>query len=210
MTNPDFEKASRYILTRLAQELSPTLTYHSLFHTRDDVLPAATRLGLAANLSAEELLLLKTAALFHDSGFLIAYDNHEQHSIRIAREKLPEFGYTAEQIEVIAETIAATKMPQRPHTFLQQLLCDADLDLLGREDFFELNHRLHDELQRLSKAPTTAQTWLADQIRFLENHSFFTGPAHDLRDAGKSRNLARIRSRLSSLNGSGSHSILLP
>jgi len=204
LTTPDFESASRYILTRLERELSPSLTYHSLSHTRDDVLPAAVRLGRAAHLSDENLLLLKTAAAFHDCGFLIAYDNHEQHSIRLAREKLPDFGYSAAQIDVIAETIAATRLPQRPHTLLQQLICDADLDLLGRDDFIELNRRLHEELMRVSKTPPPSpQVWLTGQVRFLENHSFFTGPAREFRDAGKSRNLARIRASLNSLNGSG-------
>ncbi len=168
------------------------------------MLPAAVRLGQAAHLSDENLLLLKTAAVFHDSGFLLAYDNHEQHSIRLAREKLPDFGYSAAQIDVVAETIAATRLPQRPHTLLQQLMCDADLDLLGRDDFIELNRRLHEELMRISKTPPPSpQVWLTSQIRFLENHSFFTRPAHESRDAGKSRNLARIRASLNSLNGSG-------
>lgn len=210
LTTPDFEQASDYILTRLAQELSPLLTYHSLSHTRDDVLPAAVRLGKAANLTDEELLLLKTAAVFHDSGFLISYDNHEQYSIRIAREMLPEFGYSPAQIDIITETIAATKMPQRPRTLLQQLMCDADLDLLGREDFIELNHRLQEEVRHITKMARTPQAWLADQIKFLEGHAFFTSQAHDSRDAGKLVNLSRIRSSLSSLNGSGSQGILLP
>lgn len=168
------------------------------------MLPAAVRLGRAARLSDENLLLLKTAAVFHDSGFLFSYDNHEQHSIHLAREKLPDFGYSAAEIDIVAETIAATRLPQRPHTLLQQLMCDADLDLLGRDDFIELNRRLHEELMRVSKMPPPSpQVWLTSQIRFLENHSFFTGPAHESRDAGKSRNLARIRSSLNSLNGSG-------
>jgi uncharacterized protein len=181
-----------------------------LFHTRDDVLPAAIRLGLAANLSDEELLLLKTAAVFHDAGFLVSYDDHEEHSIQIAREVLPNFGYSPAQIDIIADTIAATKMPQRPRNFLQQLMCDADLDLLGREDFIELNLRLREEVRRISKIPPTDHAWLANQVKFMEDHAFFTRPAHEARDAGKSRNLARIRSHLISPNGSGSHGSLHP
>lgn len=210
MTTPDFENASHYILMRLAQELSPALTYHSLFHTRDDVLPAATRLGLAANLSEEDLLLLKTAAVYHDAGFLVSYEDHEDHSIQIAREVLPGFDYSPAQIDIIAETIAATKMPQRPHNFLQQLMCDADLDLLGREDFIELNLRLREEVRCISKIPPTDYAWLTTQIKFLEDHAFFTQPANETREAGKSRNLARIRSHLISLNGSGSNGSLHP
>lgn len=201
MVIPDYEGASSYILARLGRELSPSLTYHSLSHTRDDVLPAAVRLGQAVHLSDENLLLLKTAAVFHDSGFLVSYDNHEQYSINLAREKLPEFGYSPEQIDTIAETIAATRLPQRPRNLLQQLMCDADLDTLGREDFPELNRRLQEEHQRILKSPPNPQVWLANQVRFLEDHSFFTRAAHEFRDAGKAQNLARIRSRLNSFNG---------
>ena len=35
----DYERAKQYALGRLAGELSPHLAYHSLRHTRDDVLP---------------------------------------------------------------------------------------------------------------------------------------------------------------------------
>ena len=39
----------------------------------------------------------------------------------------------------------ATKMPQRPKNLLQQIICDADLDYLGRNDFFILSEKLHKE-----------------------------------------------------------------
>ena len=33
----------------------------------------------------------------------------------------------------------ATKIPQTPLTKLEEIICDADLDYLGREDFFEIS-----------------------------------------------------------------------
>jgi uncharacterized protein len=47
MTEPDFEGARTYALMRLAQELPETVTYHSVHHTRDDVVPTVERLALA-------------------------------------------------------------------------------------------------------------------------------------------------------------------
>jgi uncharacterized protein len=207
---PNFEQAKHYVFERLARELSPDLTYHSLQHTRDDVLPAAIRLGRASAVSPEDCLVLTTAALFHDTGFLLAYDEHEQRSINVARAALPGFGYSADQIQTIAELIAATKMPQRPNGKLQQLLCDADLDLLGRDDFMRLNRVLLDEVRRYSVEPITEEAWLRDQTRFLENHKFFTPAAVKLRGAGQAHNLSLMRAALASLNGSGANSDGIP
>ena len=200
---PDFEKASRYIFARLARELSPYLTYHSFFHTKDDVLPAAIRLGRASAIGPENCLLLETAALYHDSGFLLSYNDHEQYSILIARETLPDFGYSAEQIESVAELIAATRMPQRPNGLLQELLCDADLDLLGRDDFMSLNRKLLQEISHYSGRAVKEEDWLASQTIFLTNHHFFTPAARELRSSGKWRNIAHMRAAMHSANGSG-------
>lgn len=200
---PDFEQAKRYVIHRLSRDLSPHLTYHSLQHTRDDVLPAAARLGRAVGLGDEEFLVVITAALFHDTGFLLTYEDHERESIAIAHDVLPGFGYSHSQIERIAELIAATQMPQRPHGLLQELLCDADLDLLGREDFRRLNTALLGEVRHYTSPTLTEQTWLRGQTRFLEEHEFFTPAARTLRASGKARNLALMRAALASLNGHG-------
>ncbi len=199
---PDFIRVCRHVHARLAHELSPKLTYHSLAHTWRDVLPAASRLARAMGLGEDDCLVLLTAALFHDTGFLLSYENHEQHSIRIARETLPGFGYSAEQIDAVAEVIGATKMPQRPKGLLQQIICDADLDLLGREDFLPLNRKLLGEVLHFSPHRASYKDWLRNQMRFLEEHRFFTAAAEELRGPGKTRNMALIRAELASGNGS--------
>jgi len=198
----DYEQAKAYALGRLADELSPRLTYHSLRHTRDDVLPAAVRLAYDTGVNGDALLCLATAALFHDIGFLVAYDNHEAHGIALARVALPGFGYSADQLDIIAALIAATKMPQRPASPLAELLCDADLDVLGREDFWEINRLLLTETKHQSGRPIDEAQWLAGQLRFLEEHVYFSAAAHALRDDGKARNVNRMRHMLHSLNGS--------
>lgn len=198
----DYERAKAYALGRLAGELSPHLTYHSLRHTRDDVLPAAVRLAQATGVNGDALLCLATAALFHDIGFLVAYDEHEAHGIALARAALPEFGYSAAQLDTITELIAATRMPQQPTSALAELLCDADLDVLGREDFWEINRLLLAETEHQLGRPIDEAEWLAGQLRFLEEHVYFSAGAHELRDSGKARNVTRMRLAFHSLNGS--------
>jgi uncharacterized protein len=200
---PDLERAKTYVFDRLGHELSSQLTYHSLHHTRDDVLPAAIHLGQQSGLDDALLLLLATAALYHDTGFIYHYHNHEDESIAIAQATLPEFGYDGEQIRQIAGMIAATKMPQRPRTKLDELLCDADLDLLGRKDFWRLNRNLLIETRRYIEPTLSEAKWLKEQCVFLADHSYFSGAAHLLRDEGKIFNLTMMRQALVSLNGDG-------
>ncbi len=201
----DYERAKQYALGRLAGELSPHLAYHSLRHTRDDVLPAVLRLAQASGVNGDALLCLATAALFHDIGFLVDYDDHEAHGITVARAALPTFGYSTAQLDVIAELITATRMPQRPTSPLAELLCDADLDVLGRADFWDVNRLLLAETEHHRGRIIGEAEWLATQLRFLEEHVYFSGVARILRDTGKVQNVSLMRHALHGLNGSGVH-----
>jgi len=209
MKLPDWERARQYVFGRLEKELSPELTYHSLRHTRDDVLPAAERLAAAAKVDGEDLLLLRTAALYHDIGFVERIYLNEPIAVRIAAETLPDFGYTPAQIAVVSDIIMATRLPQDPHTFLEELMADADLDSLGREDYFEVSHLLY--LERLAQGmQMTAEQWCEIQLIFLTDHSYFTSVARSLRDAGKQNNIAVLKRRLSEYRHPESHDVPAP
>lgn len=187
----DIEHARRYILTRLDGELPASLTYHCPNHTRD-VVAASLRIGLSEGLGGDELVLLETAALFHDSGFLFAYHNHEEKSCEVAREFLPGFGYTSSAIDVICTAIMATKIPQSPASLLAQVLCDADLDYLGSDRFYPVGHSLFEEFMRYGIL-SDEKAWNRMQVRFLEGHAYFTATALRERNPGKQRHLAEVR-----------------
>ena len=193
--SPDLARAAAYALTRLSRELPADLCYHSVAHTRDDVLPAAERLAAQEGLGAEELLLLKTAALFHDLGFLERVQQHEEASIAIAREVLPGFGYAPAQVEAVAQLIRATILPQSAETPLEQLLADADLDVLGSADFFEKSALLRRERTALGER-FSDEAWHRSQLAFLKRHCYFTPAARHLREAGKQRNIAGLEQLL--------------
>ena len=205
MKQPDFELARQYALARLENELDPRLSYHSLAHTRDDVLPAVTRLALLAGIGVEERLLLETAALYHDIGYVESRFEHESISARLAAAALPAFGFSQSQVATITDLILATKVPQSPKTYLGALLCDADLDSLGREDFFTLSKRLHRELGAYGQSLTIPE-WYSNQLQFLQNHAYLTPAAAQLRGAGKRKNIAAVKKRLEKLSSSPSRS----
>jgi uncharacterized protein len=188
MTSPDYEEAKRYALGRLKQELSPLLYYHSLRHTQDDVLPAIDRLALMEGIAGEPLMLLRTAGAYHDIGFIERYTENEEIAVRIARETLPDFAFSSEQIDVICGIIMATKLPQSPRTRLEQIIADADLDVLGRADYFVWNRALRDELAVYGSVVPDVD-WYPQQLQFIQAHRYFTASAHQLRDPQKQRNL---------------------
>jgi uncharacterized protein len=198
MKQPDWESANHYILERLERELPPDLFYHSLQHTRDDVLPAAERLSHMSALSSDETLLVRTAALYHDIGFIEQYSQNEQIAVRIASETLPQFGYSPDQIQRIGAIILATQLPQNPTNLLEEIICDADLDSLGRDDFFTTSHRLRQELQARGNSLSLAE-WYRIQLRFLHGHNYFTAAARALRQAGKQQNIEELKRRLENL-----------
>lgn len=59
-----------------------------------------------------ELLLLKTAILFHDLVYLKQYDDNEFIGGTMAADTLPKFNYTYEQIDTIKNIILSTRIPQ--------------------------------------------------------------------------------------------------
>ncbi len=197
MNNPDLGRAKAYVFERLESDLSADLVYHNIHHTRDEVLPAATRFAKMEGLKGDALLLLQTAALFHDIGFLETYTGHEVVGARIATQILPEFGYSPTQIETIANIILATQMPQSPSNHLEQLICDADLGVLGQRTFLRRNLDLRTELRNYG-TPINRGEWYANQVDFLETHSYFTLSAQQACQSCKQHNLEVIKRLLRS------------
>lgn len=189
-----FKRASQFILKKLSKELPGHLSYHSVEHIKD-VYSAAEQLGRAENLSDYEIRLLLTAALYHDAGFLKDATGHEEESCNIAKDALPGFGYTPAEIERICGMIMATKIPQSPANHLEEILADADLDYLGRDDFFTTGDKLFTELSVFGFLHSEDE-WNQLQVRFLNSHHYFTPTALKLRQAKKQQHLEQIKAKL--------------
>lgn len=190
-----FDALKEFVSKKLSTELAPELMYHSFHHTME-VYQAAQRYAEEEKIIGEDLHLLLTAVLFHDSGFIIQRVNHEEKSCDVARSILPQFDYTEEQIDRICNMIMATRIPQQPKTHLEEIMCDADLDYLGRNDYYSISDGLYEEM-RLAGQIKSEQEWMDVQIRFLENHHYHTETAKKWRNEGKAKNLYDIKSKIS-------------
>lgn len=189
-----FHDLQELILDMLEQQLPKDLYYHNLKHTVD-VVTEVELIGLAEGLTDEQLLIVKTAALFHDAGHIHNYEHHEAEGARIAREILPAFHYSEKQIEEICKIIMATKIPPLPKNLLEEIICDADLDYLGRVDFIPVSNTLYEELKIRNKVGTL-QEWNKQQLKFISGHQYFTRTAGRLREVNKQNQIERIRNLL--------------
>jgi len=191
----DFPSAKNYIVSRLQKELSPNLHFHSYDHSLD-VLKSAYRLHCMEGIREPDSLLIETAAIYHDSGMIITYLEHEAASAKIVREVLPQFDYTPKEIEVIESLIMVTTMPQSARSKLEKVICDADLDALGREDFFITSFQLHLEWKLYGIMNASLEEWIRFEIDFMENHRYFTRAAIKLREAQKQKNIKAYKDLL--------------
>jgi uncharacterized protein len=189
---PDYEGAKNYALERLKGELSPELSYHSLDHTLRGVVPALERLATLESVQGEELDLLRTAAYFHDIGYVENCEHHEKIGAQIVERVLPRFGFTSEQIGAIQRMILATELPQSPKNLLEMILVDADLDVLGRDDFLDTSIQLRAE--RATQGMLVSEIeWFCSQLEFLQSHQYWTQAAKRLREPKKRENMALLK-----------------
>ena len=186
-----FTDIQEMILDRLEIELPRYLYYHNVKHTVD-VVTEVELIGWAEGLDDEGILLLKTAALLHDAGHTISYDEHEFHGAELARNLLPGYGYTEEQVEKICNIIMATKLPPQPTDIYQEIICDADLDYLGRSDMIPVSNTLYKELSEQDKIGTMNE-WNKLQVKFISGHTYFTKTARSLREVNKQKQIDRIK-----------------
>jgi hypothetical protein len=106
---------------------------------------------------------------------------------------LPEYNYTPGQIDRICTVIMATKLPPRPGNLLENIICDSDLDYLGRSDFIPVSNTLYAELKEQNKIGSL-NDWNKMQVKFIKGHQYFTSTARSLREVNKQLQIERIQS----------------
>ena len=182
------------VLQRLKDGLHKHYYYHDVRHTLD-VIEQSQTIGKLEGVSQRELEILKIAALFHDTGFLKVRTGHEQASVDFFQNIGGLNTLTYEECDAITGCIIATHMPQKPKNQLEQILCDADVDYLGREDFSLIAENLFLEMSACGEMSDRI-TWDNLQIKFLEGHRYHTASNQKRRNDKKEDNLNEVRRRV--------------
>lgn len=189
VTKADFEGAESFLNRKLENEM-PRLDYHNIDHIKD-VFNAALIIAKAEGLSEDDIKLLRVAVLLHDIGFIKSGKHHEQTGTEMTHNILPSFGFSEEQIEIICNMILATRLPQSPSTQLEKVLCDADLDYLGRDDFHPIATKLSHEMMK-NGIVETEREWNLVQKTFFESHRYHTTYSKTNREPQKQKHLQEI------------------
>lgn len=191
----EVKKAINFIVKKLRKELSDNLVYHSVNHTIG-VIDAALTIGKAEGLDEKDLNLVTIAAAYHDCGFLVDYNNHEENGCQLLENSAPEFGIKKSDVEKIKGMIMSTKIPQTPQNKLDKVFCDADLYYLGGKRYDEISQNLFKEM-KLFGVQIDHEQWIEMQINFLSSHQYWTDFAKVNRSAGKDKVLRDLKNLVS-------------
>ena len=187
-------KLRRKALGLLNSRLSKKLYYHDVKHTLD-VVNVVNQYIKRENIDNQSAYLLRIAALLHDLGFTDTNVDHEEKSAEMAEELMLEFGFSKNHIKIVQGLIRATRIPQSPKNQLERIICDSDLDYLGRNDFYEISNRLYKELKAASMVFNKTH-WNKAQIKFLEAHKYHTAFAQKNRQPKKEMRIIEIKKLL--------------
>ncbi len=189
-------KLRKKALDLLKSKLSKDLYYHGVHHTLD-VLDVINKYIRYYKIDPYNAKILRIAVLLHDIGFVVSNKDHEASSVAIAKEMMSDLGFSKEEIEKVKALILATRVPQRPKNKLERIICDADLDYLGRKDFYKISDLLFKEL-KMYTALNTKKAWNKAQIKFLEAHKYHTDFAKKNRAPLKEKRIKELKQLLKS------------
>jgi adenylate cyclase len=184
-----YEKIEQFLL----QNLPKQYTYHTIEHIRDVVIQSE-RIAKKEKVDKSTIQDIKLAAWLHDVGYIWEPNRHEARGAEYATEILNEMKFPKSKISLITGMILATKIPQTPKNNFEQIICDADLDYLGRDDYSINSNNLLKEIELVKKV--TQKEWLQIQEKFLKAHTYFTTTSQKLRNKNKNNILIQIQEQL--------------
>ncbi len=170
------------------------MRFHDLEHTLS-VTRTAIAIGQAMRLKAQDLFALEVAALFHDTGYALAYRGHEARSARLATDFLTQHGVSKTTIGRVRSLIRATEPTSPVRGTLQAVLRDADSAKAGQADFEERGELLRLELEVEQGRKIGERDWLKTNLAYLDAHRFYTPYARRRYGAQKRLNQQRLLSR---------------
>ena len=196
------KQVDRYIRDLFREELPDGIKYHDANHTLHPtrgVVAVANRIALAEAVSDEERELILAAAYFHDTGYIREFGHNEPIAARMAGRILKLIGYLPQEIEAIKAMILATDLRRGPKNHLEKILCDADLDNLGRDDFFELDNKLREGRRVRGIDVSDDEKWYRGTLEVLEKFPYHTKTQKKLRQKGRKENIERLLEKLEAI-----------
>lgn len=195
MNQDELVKKTEEYVRHLFAENNKELYYHNLEHTLS-VVEAVDKITAHYPLSAEDLLALKLTAWFHDTGYLfVGKKDHEAKSVALAEDFLKQQNTDGKILQKVKQYILATRMPQRPESLPEEIICDADLFDLGTDRFAENNKNVRKELEEYLGREMTGEEWRSCSIELLKLQVYKTDYCRGLLREGLEKNIRAIQEK---------------
>lgn len=198
MNSEILTQAEAFVATLFQEKLPPWAVYHNLLHTQQTV-DAAAEIAEGSKLNKSDTELVLLASWFHDAGYVATVEGHEEKGVELAAAFLQGKHYPAEKIERVVDCIRATRIPQSPKTFLEEVVCDADMSHLGKKRLFERSDLLRMEMELRTGTMFTDLEWVRKNVEFTSSKSFFTPYARREWEGRRQKNLLELQESLRSL-----------
>lgn len=199
MNNGILSKVKEYIGNTFREKGSSDSFYHNFTHTAE-VAKVVEEIANAIGIDEKDKEALLIASWFHDVGHTKCCDGHEDIGIEMATKFLKENNYPDEGVEKVVSLINATRMPRNPRNMLEEIICDADLHHLGTNNFEVKGNLFRNEIESLSGCKISEEEWLKNNLKFFNQHKFFTDYAKGRFETQKNINYIKIEKQLKKVN----------
>ena len=199
---PRLKIVDNYIRELFSDELPDGIKYHDANHTlhpTNGVVAVANRIALSEKIPEHDRELLIAAAYFHDTGYIREYDKNEPIAARMAGRILKLIGYKPDEIKKIQKMILSTDLEREPKTHAEKILCDADLDNLGRDDFFKLDAKLRAGRRARGLDVSDDAKWYQGTLKVIKSHRYYTESQKKHREENKQKNIKKLLTKLKNI-----------
>jgi len=157
---------------------SKDLIFHDIRYMKN-ISTQAELIGRAEMLNDKELLVLRLASIFIYSGYCKDYKDYKNESLKLLKEKAPEYDFSEAQIEA-ATNIITDALSADPGSREGQILFDSIYDYLGRVDYIIRLELLFSE-QKAMLGLNNKKAWFEEQFKLLSSFNFISSTAKLLR-----------------------------
>ncbi|WP_271770314.1 Pycsar system effector family protein [Aquimarina algiphila] len=186
------EKTDNFVSELFENELPNSCIYHNYDHTKR-VFKSTKEIIDNTNLSDEDKEVLLLTALLHDTGYSKSSDNHEEHSVEIAKDFLSQQNVSQKIIDKVSKQIMATKMEHQPTDLMEEIIRDADASHFAKDYYGETSELLRREFKLNSVKDLTTSEWLKANIDLFQNkHHYYTDYAISKWKPKKEENLHKM------------------
>jgi len=189
------KEAGNYVSKLLAEKLPGSIEFHTIDHAKC-VVDNSEFIGKNSGLKEDKINIVKLCAWFHDTGYIINSEGHEEESAKIATEFLNQKGIDEGIITLVKNCIMATIVPQQPKDLISEVLCDADLMHIAKDNYFERIEKMRKEWNNLSEKKIGKRRFHATSVKFFQMHKYHTDFAKKELQPKKDKNLQQLQKEI--------------